>query len=903
MDNQQPGVYDKEKEKPNTGSNLDASEKKGVEGSSDSSDSLASKESSASKGSSGSAKNIGKTAGASSGASGAAGIAKKALSVLKNNKKKAAYGGGAIGGIIALIVAVFMMLIPLKIEHMISNLQKHFFSTAENAVGKESETMLKRYLARTVTGYKNANCSSTIDKNCKFSLDYGKGPIGKLYTDWHNARLENKLAEKYGIEFKKVGNDWYLKAPGTSIEGDRISQNPDGSISESSIDSEFQRADRQTMRSAIGEATANESKWKQVMYRFKVGKLLESKYGIKRCIIFCKGRDKLADKTKSVKDNIAIQKQSAKAFLISRVIEPRSSTSAKILGCLISNCDVASHPSSCEGGSNCAANGGAESDIESSAAKDAASIAESESSKTADELVSKIKNIKDAGGAQNYLVKTVLKQLFSLSENEAADAVPVVGWINMGVNIYKSTTESILKIPKLAYIQNAASAVAVFSTYNTFASEMKTGHSTATEVGSLTDSLGSSNDSTSLGGKAGAENAPLYSRLIDGTSAPTQSTTGSIAENILKSSVFAASTSGATQNNSSQYLCPGTNQPPSDGVLVCQDEMLGQTNVNGLIAADRTWNSPYNPVADIIGPIVWAWTHTIGYIFSAINAVAGWLISGAVSAAQSTFDTYCSATPFDPTGSCDAAAEIKKLAGKMVNWVMSLVIPNPVSDNMSGARTFDEMAAGADVAGNNYAQDGLGGRKLDSQTVAKIQTEQSKSEQLAFSKKPLYAKIFSSDSEYSLISKIAMIVPLDGSLSRLQSSISNFIANPFGNLTIFFSTTIKITSKSSAATLSFDPFGVTQYGYDDKDLKNIGDPQDYWNKNCTDDPNNVTDSVSIKQSSLDDYNNSAIGNPDPNNGMPTNTSTQPCMLIQSTFGSLGGFMDSSLLTKSDGAGN
>jgi len=415
--------------------------------------------------------------------------------------------------------------------------------------------------------------------------------------------------------------------------------------------------------------------------------------------------------------------------------------------------------------------------------------------------------------------------------------------------------------------------------------------------------LGSSNDSTSLGGKAGAENAPLYSRLIDGTSAPTQSTTGSIAENILKSSVFAASTSGATQNNSSQYLCPGTNQPPSDGVLVCQDEMLGQTNVNGLIAADRTWNSPYNPVADIIGPIVWAWTHTIGYIFSAINAVAGWLISGAVSAAQSTFDTYCSATPFDPTGSCDAAAEIKKLAGKMVNWVMSLVIPNPVSDNMSGARTFDEMAAGADVAGNNYAQDGLGGRKLDSQTVAKIQTEQSKSEQLAFSKKPLYAKIFSSDSEYSLISKIAMIVPLDGSLSRLQRSISNFIANPFGNLTIFFSTTIKITSKSSAATLSFDPFGVTQYGYDDTDLKNIGDPQDYWNKNCTDDPNNVTDSVSIKQSSLDDYNNSAIGNPDPNNGMPTNTSTQPCMLIQSTFGSLGGFMDSSLLTKSDGAGN
>ena len=70
-----------------------------------------------------------------------------------------------------------------------------------------------------------------------------------------------------------------------------------------------------------------------------------------------------------------------------------------------------------------------------------------------------------------------------------------------------------------------------------------------------------------------------------------------------------------------------------------------------------------------------------------------------------------------------------------------------------------------------------------------------------------------------------------------------------------------------------------------------------------DDQNNITDSVNIKQSALDDYNNAAAGNPDPNNGMPTNSSTQPCMLIQATLGSLGGTMDSSLLTQSDGAGN
>ena len=145
MDNQQSGVYDKEKEKPITSSGLNDAEKKGLDSQSSASESLADKETSAGKGLKSAATGVAKTAGASASGGGAVNVAKKALNVLKNNKKKAAYGGGAIGGIIALIVAIFMMLIPLKIEHIISNLQKHFFATSENAVGKESETMLKKY--------------------------------------------------------------------------------------------------------------------------------------------------------------------------------------------------------------------------------------------------------------------------------------------------------------------------------------------------------------------------------------------------------------------------------------------------------------------------------------------------------------------------------------------------------------------------------------------------------------------------------------------------------------------------------------------------------------------------------------------------------------------------------------
>jgi hypothetical protein len=911
MDNQQPGVYDKENEKPITRSDLGAAEKNGLESPSGSSESLAEKESSVSKGAKNAVSNLAKTAGAGTGASGAMGVAKKALNILNKNKKKAAYGGGAIGGIIALIVAVFMMLIPLKLEHIISNLQKHFFSTAEKAVGDESETMLKRYLAKTVTGYKNAGCTTTVDKNCRFNLDRGKGPVGKLFSDWHDARLENALAEKYGIEFKKVGDEWHLKAPGSASGGDRLSLNSDGSISESSLDSEFKRADRATMRAAIKDATANETKWKKVMYRFKVGKLLEKKYGIKRCIVFCNGKDKLADKTLSIKQNIANQKKAALTFLVSRVIEPRSSGAAKIIACLMSDCDTKSKSSPCEGTSDCADGGAPKTEIESSAAKDAASIAESEASKTADELVKKIANIKDIG-IQKYIIKEVVKQIMNLGadvvEQNAADAIPVVGWINFGVNVAKYANEAsndIQKLPKLAYIANSASAVAIFSMYNTYASEMKTGHSTASEVGSFTDSLGSTNDSSSLGGKAGAENTPLYAKLIDGTSPPTQSTTGSLADNILKSSVFAASGSSSTnQNNSSQYICPGSDpKPPSSTDLVCQDEILGQTKVGGLVTAARAWSNKANPIYDLIKVVTTAWKYSAGFIIDNLGKLFSWILKPAIESAQTLLDTLCK-SPIDLSGgACGIVSGVKSVAGEAINYFLSAIIPNPVSDNMSGGRTFDEMASGADVAGNNYAQSGLGGKTLSSQTVAKIQTEQNKTDQLVFSRKPLYAKIFSTDSEYSFISRLAMITPLDGSISKLQGSISNFLSNPFGNISNFFSSTIKLTSKSSAATLSFDPFGVTQYGYSDEDLQAIGDPQEYWNTHCVDDQNNITDSVNIKQGALDDYNNAAAENPDPKNGMPTNSSTQPCMLIQATIGSLGGVMDSSLLTQSDGAGN
>lgn len=95
----------------------------------------------------------------------------------------------------------------------------------------------------------------------------------------------------------------------------------------------------------------------------------------------------------------------------------------------------------------------------------------------------------------------------------------------------------------------------------------------------------------------------------------------------------------------------------------------------------------------------------------------------------------------------------------------------------------------------------------------------------------------------------------------------------------------------AAVPAQSDPFGVTQYGYTQSDLNAIGDPETYWNNNCS---NNSSNGYQNDNS----YNLSASNssNIDPNTGMPMNTTTDPCELLMASIGSLGGYFDTSTLT-------
>ncbi|HVX48359.1 MAG TPA: hypothetical protein VHA05_03320, partial [Candidatus Saccharimonadales bacterium] len=174
---------------------------------------------------------------------------RKTLKAISKHKKGVGIGIGAGGGLASIALMVFFIMIPLKIEHIVQNLEHHFFATSEDAVQKESDRMLQRYLISHVfPTFKDGNCGSTIDRHCKVNIT-GKGPISNLYRTWANDRLETKLAEKYGIEFKyhKSSNTWYLKAPGTvtpdSPDGDNIGKDGAG------LETDFRRSNRQEVLS------------------------------------------------------------------------------------------------------------------------------------------------------------------------------------------------------------------------------------------------------------------------------------------------------------------------------------------------------------------------------------------------------------------------------------------------------------------------------------------------------------------------------------------------------------------------------------------------------------------------------------------------------------------------------
>ncbi len=160
------------------------------------------------------------------------------------------------------------------------------------------------------------------------------------------------------------------------------------------------------------------------------------------------------------------------------------------------------------------------------------------------------------------------------------------------------------------------------------------------------------------------------------------------------------------------------------------------------------------------------------------------------------------------------------------------------------------------------------------------------------------AKIFNTDSRFSLVSSISMSIPFNSFGATVQDTISSFISNPFNKLSSSFSSIINPRKAFAAPSFQGDPFGITQYGYPDGSIPD--DPQQYWDDNCSD---NAAQAYRKDNS----WNDAATNSIDPNTQQGVNNSVNACLLIKSTTGAAGAVYDTSLLTDSQqqnlGGGN
>jgi hypothetical protein len=785
--------------------------------------------------------------------------------VLNRNRKKGLIGGGIVVSIIGVLFTIFLGLIPLKIEHIVQNLQNHFFATSENAVKKETNKMLETYIVKNVIpGYRSCKSTTEISLSCRATHTLGTNPVANLYNSWSDAKLETKLANDYGIEFRRniSTGAWSLKAPGSG--SGQILLGKEGDISVNSLDNEFQKADRASMRSAIKDAMENETLSKKVFYRYKVGKLLEEKYGIKRCLVFCGTKDALA----SFKDS---KKNAVKIFLTQRVLVPLNESRGVVLLCILDpNCTTDKPPvsSPAETGVNAELSGAPEDSLDKNIRTNLVELAGKygiTDSATIDKLIKDYGNAADKGFTA-YAITQVLEKI-GISEATtqlATDMVPIYGQINLVSNIITGMSKLKPIVKKLSYATNAVAAVSLYMSYRTYADEIHTGHVDSTEVGSFVTSLSDGNNGSvsdpEVGGTASAEATPLYGYLINSSSPTTTPLLG----NFAGTKAYADSTS-----NTSSYLCSNGSPVPA-GKLVCDEEILGKGNAV-VDSIDKVTSSPwFQPIKFAAG------------IVSKLSGLVGSIIGGFL------FDLI--------PGALTVSNYIGHLFSPLFNDIIRFLFPSPFSSNMSGGRTFNMMAAGADVSGNDTAHTVLGGKVLTNSQVASIRSEQDGLAQQNFTHQSFFARMFDTNSQYSLVSKVALMIPFNYQKS-MGVGFASIISNPFKTLSDVFGSLSAI--RTFAATTSIqDSFNIPQYGYTNADLSAIGDPSTYWDANCS-------DNASQAYMNNNSWNEDAAKLLDDNTGTPKNTLTNPCLLIKSVVGTAGAVFNSSLLTadEAQAAGN
>lgn len=788
----------------------------------------------------------------------------------------AAAGGSAIAGIIA-----FMALLPLKIEHFISNLENYSSAASKTALQTEGNHLFKDYIRKyVIQNLGKPGCRSTASAGCVAPIG-GNNPVSRLYQAWKQDRIESKLATKFGLEIGKTGSTgkYYIRTA-----NERFDFKDKESLSAFFQDDHTRSGKLYEIEQEIADRLKTASYWDRIYYRFKVAPLLKAKYGIRYCLNACKVLHKKAD-------NFKEWRQTAKAVTLQRVLEPLSESQGFIVSCIMAG------SGDCDFNKLRDANPGDTTRETEGSSKFHENLVRLASKFTDEELQDLVKRSEQVSkdGLSKYVVRqTATKLAVSLGADGAkagagaAKAVDPITWVLLAAQLSKIATEIGPVIKYASYAATAAASAQLWTEYQTTAAEMKSGNMDAEQIGSFANALDSSLDTSDISSiNSASQKLKLDGSDVTASSATEtplyQATLGSNGVSTNAASVFSgtAFADGTSSTGYAQNGCEG--DPVPSGDLVCPIEDFGSPKatasiINGISSIGTKSRTIYPPIR-----LAFA-------ILDAINKFVDWVLGKAlapvISSIASKFNAVCKITP-----GCGSMVDgLKGVVGKIFDLILGVFAKQPLND-LSGGRMFDMLFAGAQVSFNTACQATLGCAFIKNETAANIQSDYLRQQQTQFNQQPIFARMFDTSSPYSLVSRLAISMPSSPSL--MANSLFSTITSPFSSLGNMSASLLTGTSAHAAISNAkiAGAFGIPNTGYLPSQIPKH--PQEFFDANCVNGPEGKM--VDGKLDISEWLNDDAHVMLDKDTHEVVFKVPNRCLLINSSVQTFGGMFDSSLL--------
>lgn len=224
--------------------------------------------------------------------------------------------GGGIAGLI--------LMSGFKIDFIYQAIESRVYAAAEYAIGRRAERLLARYLSKHTFRALKVCPGVTIARDCtSYAFSDADTFAGRLFQAWRNAGIEQRLFDDYGIEIKynSANNSYSLKTPRDVIDL------PEGDT----FDFDFKTVSKRQIVDDIMDAMKKDSRWRDIMFRRSVRKMVGTKYGAKWCFFACDTRDKI--------DNLTVDTRTKfKTRIIERVVLPLNERYALYFFCMLTNC-------------------------------------------------------------------------------------------------------------------------------------------------------------------------------------------------------------------------------------------------------------------------------------------------------------------------------------------------------------------------------------------------------------------------------------------------------------------------------------------------------------------------------------------------------------------------------------